>query len=98
MPEPASHPRIRCVRLKVRGRVQGVWFRGWTREQAQALGLCGHARNLPDGTVEVLAQGEARAVEALVAACREGPPSARVESVARDDEPTDPGRSGFRVL
>ena len=98
MSEPGSPRGVRCVRLHVRGRVQGVWFRGWTREQAVALGLDGHARNLPDGSVEVLAQGDPAAVEALVAACHEGPPSARVEAVGHDEEEVRAGLAGFRVL
>lgn len=50
----------------VRGRVQGVGFRWWTRARALELGLVGHARNMPDGRVEVLAQGEPAAVSSLV--------------------------------
>lgn len=50
----------------VRGRVQGVGFRWWTRARALELGLVGHARNLPDGRVEVQAQGERSAIEALI--------------------------------
>ncbi len=59
----------------VRGRVQGVGFRWWTRARALELGLVGHARNLPDGRVEVCAQGAADAVEALVALLQEDPSS-----------------------
>lgn len=70
-------------RFIVSGKVQGVWFRASTRDRALALGLCGHAKNLPDGTVEVLASGEPEAVEMLAEWLREGPPMARVESVAR---------------
>lgn len=55
----------------VRGRVQGVGFRWWTRARALELGLVGHAMNLPDGRVEVNAQGPAEAVEALVGLLRE---------------------------
>ena len=57
----------------VRGRVQGVGFRWWTRARALELGLVGHARNLPDGRVEVCAQGDPGAVEALVELLREDP-------------------------
>lgn len=71
-----------CVRCYVAGRVQGVFFRATTREQAQRLGLSGHARNLPDGRVEVLACGPAEAVDRLKAWLRIGPPSAEVSGVA----------------
>lgn len=85
-------------RLRVRGRVQGVWFRGWTRAQARELGLAGFARNLPDGSVEVLAQGARAGVEALRAACQKGPPSARVDAViCIDEEPAD-DLAGFGIL
>lgn len=57
----------------VRGRVQGVGFRWWTRARALELGLVGHARNLPDGRVEVCAQGAPEAVEALVRLLQEEP-------------------------
>lgn len=69
------------LRLCIEGRVQGVWFRGWTVEMARHLGLSGWVRNQPDGSVEVLVSGSAPAVEAMVAACRHGPPSATVLSV-----------------
>lgn len=70
-----------CLRCRVRGRVQGVFFRASTRDQARQLGLCGHARNLPDGSVEVLACGPERAVAALRDWLWLGPPAARVEAV-----------------
>ena len=68
-------------RLIVHGRVQGVWFRGWTVDTALRLGLDGWVRNRLDGTVEILAGGEETAIDALAAACRDGPPAARVERV-----------------
>jgi len=74
------------ARLRIRGRVQGVWFRGATREKALSLGLFGWVRNLPDGSVEALAQGPAWAVEDLATWCRRGPSGARVDSLDRSDE------------
>ncbi|GAB1408327.1 acylphosphatase [Thermomonas brevis] len=70
-------------RFLVSGKVQGVWFRASTREQALALGLGGHARNLDDGGVEVLARGELAALEALERWLHVGPPHARVDAVRR---------------
>ena len=72
----------RCVRLRITGRVQGVWFRGWTVDQAQELGLDGWVRNRRDGSVEAVASGPAAHVEEFVARCRSGPPAAKVEDVA----------------
>ena len=71
------------VRFLVSGRVQGVHFRAATREQALRLRLSGHARNLDDGRVEVLAAGEAQAVEAFAQWLEDGPPAARVAGVER---------------
>jgi acylphosphatase len=63
------------------GRVQGVFFRASTAREARTLGVTGHAINLPDGRVEVLACGTAEAVEALCRWLRTGPPSARVDNL-----------------
>lgn len=73
------------VRFIVSGRVQGVFYRASTREQALALGLAGHARNLPDGRVEVLASGAVVALDALEHWLRRGPPAAQVEAVSREN-------------
>ncbi len=63
------------------GRVQGVWFRAFTSEAAVAEGLSGWVRNLPDGSVEALFEGEETAVKMVIEKCRQGPPSARVNNV-----------------
>ena len=70
-----------CVRCYVSGRVQGVWYRAYTRRKALELGITGYARNLPDGRVEVLACGEETAVAALREWLWEGPPRAQVTDV-----------------
>ncbi|MBA3486585.1 MAG: acylphosphatase [Lysobacter sp.] len=74
---------MHASRFIVSGKVQGVWFRATTRERALALGLRGHAMNLPDGTVEVLAVGDCAALESLASWLRQGPPLARVDAVSR---------------
>ena len=83
-------------RVWVSGRVQGVAFRAATQSQARAGAVAGWVRNLPDGRVEAVFEGEATAVEALVAWCREGPRWARVDDVAVRDEPPE-GLPDFRV-
>lgn len=77
-------------RFLVSGRVQGVGYRAFARREAEALGLSGHALNLPDGRVEVLAIGDATAREALAAALARGPMLARVDAVARSPADGDP--------
>jgi acylphosphatase len=72
-------------RLHIHGRVQGVWYRGWTVDQARALGLHGWVRNRRDGSVEMLLEGEEQAVAAMIERCRAGPPSARVERIDVED-------------
>lgn len=68
-------------RWLVAGRVQGVSFRAWTQARAFALGLAGHAINLPDGYVEVLARGEEDALDQMELWLHHGPPAARVDAV-----------------
>jgi acylphosphatase len=86
------------VAATVRGHVQGVGFRAWVRRRAGALGLVVQARNVPDGSVEVLAQGERADVQALLDALRGAPGRpGRVESVEAvwsgpDEEPDGPSR------
>ena len=82
--------------LWVSGRVQGVWFRGSCAEQAHALGVSGWARNLPDGRVEVVAEGDPEAVEQLVEWCHEGPAYAHVTGVENRTEAPE-GLTAFIV-
>jgi acylphosphatase len=69
------------VRLKIKGRVQGVGYRAWCMHAARGFGLSGWVRNLTDGSVEAMARGPQAAVDALVTASESGPVSARVTSV-----------------
>jgi acylphosphatase len=83
-------------RVIVHGRVQGVFFRDTARRLAERQGVAGWARNNRDGTVEAVFEGEAEAVERLVAFCREGPRGAHVEAVEVAGEPPA-GLAGFSV-
>ena len=85
------------VRLRMRGRVQGVFFRAATRDVARELGLSGWVRNRDDGTVEAEAQGERRDVERLAAFLADGPEDAEVTGVERTDLPATGSESGFAV-
>jgi acylphosphatase len=74
-----------CARFLVSGRVQGVFFRASTRAEGLRLGLRGHARNLADGRVEVVACGAAGSLDELARWLRRGPPAARVDDLVRED-------------
>lgn len=82
-------------RLTIRGRVQGVFYRGWTAETARDLGLAGWVRNRRDGTVEAVIQGPESSVERFVALARRGPPAARVEHVEVVEAEADEHLTGF---
>jgi len=101
-PMSASHAMSGSARrFLVSGRVQGVFFRASTRQQALRLGLVGHAKNLPDGRVEVIAVGEAAALEALAQWLWQGPPAAEVrdvELVSLDQESDIQTFGGFITL
>ncbi len=89
---------LACLSAIVHGRVQGVYFRAFTERQAQALGLTGYARNLPNGrSVEVLAEGERDILEELVDRLKVGPPGARVEEVEIKWGEYSDGFDGFRA-
>lgn len=74
-------------RVRVSGRVQGVWFRQSAREQAVALSVAGWVRNLSDGRVEAEFEGPVAAVERMVSWCREGPRGAYVAAIDVEDRP-----------
>jgi len=84
----------RTVRVLISGRVQGVWFRGWTAQEATRLALSGWVRNLKDGRVEALFSGAEEDVERILELCRQGPRMATVTDVVT--EPAEPpAEQGF---
>ena len=86
-----------AARFLVSGKVQGVWFRANTRDQAVRLDLRGHACNLADGRVEVLVLGDADAIERLAEWLQHGPSLARVDGVERCDAPAGASARDFRI-
>ena len=84
------------VHLFIEGRVQGVFYRSFTREQAGDLGLNGWVRNLHDGRVEAVFEGPKERIEQVIAACQKGPPGARVSHVNIAWEPLS-GEKGFAI-
>ena len=93
---------LQAVQVRIYGRVQGVWFRGWAVTAATALDLTGWVRNRADGSVEALFVGSSDNVEAMIANCRDGPPGARVDEVVREtpaaESIEETGAAGFRQL
>ncbi len=89
---------MKRVRIFVTGIGQGGAFRAWTVRTARARGVTGWVRNLPDGRVEALVEGEAPAVEAVAAWCRQGPPAAKVTKTEVREEPYSGEFQDFRIL
>jgi acylphosphatase len=87
--------RLIAWQLTIRGRVQGVGYRWAMVDAAMALGVAGWVRNRRDGTVEAWVQGDAEAVERLVAWCRRGPPAAQVTGIATLAVDADPALDAF---
>jgi acylphosphatase len=83
-----SEPEV-IRRLNIRGRVQGIGFRAWTEYAAMERDLAGWVRNRRDGTVEAVIAGPAPEVDAMIAACRNGPPGARVDAIEESDGDPD---------
>lgn len=82
------------IRAVISGRVQGVWYRGWTVAEAARRQLDGWVRNRADGTVEALFAGPSALVEDMLQACRRGPPAAQVTDL-QTHAVEDPGATGF---
>jgi acylphosphatase len=87
----------RAKRYFVRGRVQGVGFRFFVVDLARGLGLRGFTRNLPDGRVEVVAQGDTGSLARLEGDLHNGPALSRVEGVDVQESETDPERTEFEI-
>ena len=85
------------LQATVYGRVQGVFFRAFVSRCARELGLTGYVRNLPDGAVEILAEGERRQLEKLIGYLKLGPPEARVDEVVTIWSEYTGSYSGFSV-
>lgn len=93
---PSAGQRVRR-RVIAHGRVHGVFFRDSTRSEAQRLHVDGWVRNVDDGTVEAVFEGEPDAVDAMVAFCRRGPEKARVTRLAVDELSAPEGLAGFEI-
>ncbi len=86
------------AQVLISGRVQGVFYRAHTRDQAWARGLKGWVRNLPDGRVAAVFEGKRAAIEDMINWCRQGPPYAAVEEVLVDWQPYQGDFVDFRIV
>lgn len=84
--------------LFIEGRVQGIFYRNWTQQQAQSLGLTGWVGNLADGRVEAVFEGPKTKVKEMVKKCYKGPGSAGVENVNVDWEKATGKFDGFEII
>lgn len=84
-------------RIRVEGRVQGVYFRASTAEFAKCRSVQGYVRNLPDGSVEIIARGTPEIIDEMLGWAKQGPPSARVDRVDVEDSTEDLTEPGFGV-
>ena len=85
------------TKVRITGKVQGVFYRLETQKAAQKANVNGYVKNLADGSVEAVFQGPAEAVDRMVAWCRQGPPAARVDQVIEDPLPAQTGFNGFEI-
>jgi acylphosphatase len=88
---------MRAIRALIRGQVQGVFFRAFTRDEAAKLGVTGWVRNNSDGSVECFAQAAESEIDAFVKFLHRGSPGARVESVQVREETPQPRLKGFEI-
>lgn len=87
---------MKALGFRVEGKVQGVWFRAFTRDTAVRLGLSGWVRNEPDGAVSGEVEGEPEPLERFLEALRQGPPRARVDALSTRPVPSS-GAQGFSI-
>lgn len=101
MSEP-DEPQMMALHVRIRGKVQGVFFRRWIQEEAGKRGLRGWTRNRSDGTLEAVFSGEMSTVRAMAVACSKGPPRAEVSQVIQipgEYRPTDEDfAAAFKIL
>ena len=72
---------MQAVKINVKGEVQGVFFRAYTQKEAQRIGLIGYVKNIPNGSVEIVAQGEKEQTQQLIEWCHQGSPDSDVTAI-----------------
>ena len=87
----------RTVLVTITGRVQGVWFRDWTKRQADRLALSGWVRNRPDASVEALLSGDHESINEMIRKCHTGSPMSRVDKVMLIEHEGEGPVQGFEI-
>lgn len=87
---------MKRLKIKISGRVQGVAFRHYAQTRASQTGIKGYVKNMPDGSVEIEAEGEEKALDEFVSWCRLGPDAARVEDINIQEIPVK-GDKSFNI-
>lgn len=88
----------KAVKIIINGTVQGVFFRNFVKEQADKLGLKGFVRNLDNGDVEIIAEGDGAAVEQMIDICKKGPKFAQIRNVTMEERKYSGEYTEFKVL
>lgn len=88
---------MRTIRLTIKGKVQGVYYRATAKDAATQLGITGWVRNLPDGNVEITATAEESVLKQFIQWCRQGPPRAMVNEVIVQEMEFE-AFNGFRII
>ncbi len=89
---------VEQVLIRITGKVQGVFYRAHAKKNAEALNLKGYAKNMPDGSVEILVQGDMASIESLISWCRKGSPSAKVEKVETSWQKASAQTENFKII
>jgi acylphosphatase len=92
-----NNQKTKTVIAKISGKVQGVWFRGWTKSQAESHGLSGWVRNEPDSSVSAVFSGPAHSVEKMIECLWQGSPASKVHAVETELFESDDVPSGFEI-
>ena len=88
----------KAAKIIINGTVQGVFFRNFCKESADKLGLKGFVRNLEDGNVEVVVEGEGDTIERMIAACKKGTPHSQIRGVKVEEKKWSGELEGFKIL
>ncbi|MDX9714571.1 MAG: acylphosphatase [Dissulfurispiraceae bacterium] len=88
---------IQRIHLSVSGQVQGVFYRAFTKKNADSLGIKGWVRNMPDGSVEAVIEGEKEAIDSMIQLCRQGPPASCVDNVVANPDSSQEDFDGFQI-